>query len=67
MEEKATDLAYFDYAILPISKEAEGEPLEPGKVDNRFNSWGGDLAKNSTPNQQSYNRGSSPPFWPLKA
>ena len=51
VEERATDLAYFDYAILPISKEEEVAP--PTTTD----SIAGDLANNETPNQQSYNRG----------
>lgn len=40
VEEKATDLAYFDYAILPISKEEEVAP--PTTTD----SIAGDLANN---------------------
>lgn len=51
VEEKATDLAYFDYAILPISKEEEVAP--PTTTD----SIAGDLANNDTPNLKSYNRG----------
>ncbi|KAI3668596.1 hypothetical protein L1987_88373 [Smallanthus sonchifolius] len=47
VSEKATGLAYFDYAILLISKEEEVAP--PTTTD----SIAGDLAKNETPNLKS--------------
>lgn len=47
VSEKATDLAYFDYAILLISKEEEVAP--PTTTD----SIAGDLAKNETKNLKS--------------
>lgn len=53
VEEKATDLAYFDYAILPISKEEVAPPTTTDSI-------AGDLANNETPNLKSYNRGFTP-------
>ncbi|GJT12529.1 putative reverse transcriptase domain-containing protein [Tanacetum coccineum] len=46
VSEKATDLAYFDYAILLISKEEVAPPTTTDSI-------AGDLANNETPNLKS--------------